>query len=69
MHPLHHLRMGLTLRYILDFAINNKKSVALTNVVHILATMRWVSFPGIHIVAINFSNLHSNTMALLGYDL
>ena len=66
---LSHPDAGLTLQYILDFAVDNEKSVALTNVVHSLAASGWALFPGIHAVVDNFSNLHSNTVALLGYDL
>lgn len=65
--PLPHPDIGLTLKYILDFATDNDKSVALTNVVHSLTTTGWASFPGIHTCADNFTNLHSDTVAFLGY--
>lgn len=67
-HPLRHPTMGLTLQYILDFTMDNEKSVAFTNVVHSLATIGWALFPSIHTVADNFSNLHLDIIALLGYD-
>ena len=38
-HPLLHHDIDLTLQYILDFAIDNEKAVALTNIVHSLATI------------------------------
>lgn len=66
--PLPHPTMGLTLQYILNFMMDNEKSVAFTNVVHSLATIGWAWFPGIHTVVDNFSNLHLDTIALLGYD-
>lgn len=66
--PLPHPDLGLTLQYILDFALDNKKSVALTSVVHVLSTIGWALFPGIHTVEDNFNNLHSDMVALLGYD-
>lgn len=66
--PLPHLDIGLTLQYILDFVMDNKKSIALTNVVHSLATMGWALFPSIHAVTDNFCNLHLDIVALLGYD-
>lgn len=68
MHPLSHPIMGLTLQYIHDFVRDNKKSVTLTNVVHSLATTGWALFPDIHTVADNYSDLHSDTVALFGYD-
>ena len=67
-HPLRHPTMGLTLQYILDFTMDNEKSVAFTNVVHSLATIGWALFPGIHTMTNNFSNLHLDTIALFGYD-
>ena len=66
--PLPHPSVGLTLDYILACAADQNKSVALTNVVHNLATMGWALFPGIQNGAENFSTLHSDTVALLGYD-
>lgn len=66
--PLSHPDAGLTLQYILEFAVDNDKYVALTNVVHSLAASGWATFPGIHAVVDNYSNLHTNTVALLGYD-
>ena len=66
--PLSHPEAGLTLQYILDFAQDNEKSVALTNVVRNLEASGWASFPVIHSVVDSFSNLHSDTVALLGYD-
>ena len=66
--PLPHPNVGLTLDYILACAADQNKSVALTNVVHNLATMGWALFPGIQNGAENFSTLHSDTVALLGYD-
>ena len=69
MHPLSHPTMSLTLQYILNSVMDNEKSVALTNVVNHLAILGWILFPSIHTMMDNFSNLHSNTIALLGYDL
>ena len=66
--PLPHPDVGLTLDYILDFAVDNEKSVALTNVVHNLATTSWALFPGIQSAVYNYSNLHSDIVALLGYE-
>lgn len=66
--PLAHLDVGLTLQSILDFAVDTEKSVALTHVVHNLAATGWASFPGIHSVVDNFSNLHLDTVGLLGYN-
>lgn len=66
--PLPHPNLGLTFQYILDFALDNEKSVALTNVVQTLATTGWAMFPGIHLASDTFSNLHTNTVSLLGYD-
>ena len=66
--PLPHPFLGLTVQDILDFAIDKEKSVALTNVVHGLATTGWALFPGIREVTDTFSNLHTDTVALLGYD-
>ena len=66
--PLPHPAAGLTLDYILDFAVDSEKSVALTNVVHNLATSGWTFFPGINYANDNFSNMHSDTVALLGYE-
>ena len=65
--PLPHLDACLTLDYILDFAVDNEKFVALTNVMHNIATTGWVLFLGIQYVVDNYSNLHSDTVALLGY--
>jgi hypothetical protein len=66
--PLSHPDAGLTLQYILDFAVDTEKSVSLTNVVHNLEASGWNLFPIIHSVVDSFSNLHSDTVALLGYD-
>ena len=66
-HLLHHA-LGLTLQCILDFALDNDKSVALTNVVHMLGSIGWALFPAIHIVGDNYSSLHSDIIALLGYN-
>ena len=66
--PLPHPAVGLTLDCILDFAVDSEKSVALTNVVHNLATIGWAFFPDIHSVVDSYSNLHSDTVALLGYE-
>ena len=66
--PFPHLDIGLTVQYILDFANNKDKSVALMNIVHSLATTGWALFLGIQEVTNTFSNLHSDTVALLGYD-
>ena len=66
--PLPHPDASLTLDYILDFAVDNDKSVALTNVVHNLAITGWASFPGIKSALDSYSNLHSDTVALLGYE-
>ena len=66
--PLPHPKVGLTFDYILACAVDQDKSVALTNVVHNLATMGWAIFPGIQNAAESFSTLHSDTVALLGYD-
>ena len=65
--PLAHPEVGLTLKYILEFATDNHNSVALTNVVHSLSSTGWALFPDIHTVADTLSNLHSDTVALLGY--
>lgn len=65
--PLAHPEVGLTLKYILEFATDNHNSVALTNVVHSLSSTGWALFPDIHIVADTLSNLHSDTVTLLGY--
>ena len=66
--PLPHPDTGLTLQCILDFVVDSEKSVALTNVVHNLASTGWALFPGILSVHDNFSRLHSDTVALLGYE-
>ena len=66
--PLAHPNIGLTFQSILDYAVDNEKSVALTNVVRTLATTGWALFPGIQYVVDSYSNLHSDTVALLGYD-
>lgn len=42
--PLPHPDLGLTLQYILDFATDNDKSVALTNVVQSLSSTGWALF-------------------------
>ena len=67
--PLSHLDLGLTLQCILDFTLDNEKSVALTNVVHMLGSIGWALFPTIHTVGVNFSSFHFDTVALLGYNL
>ena len=67
-HHLPHPNTCLILEYILNFAVDNEKSVALTNVVHNLATIGWVLFPGIQSLVDNYNNLHSDTIALLGYE-
>ena len=66
--PLPHHNLGPTFQYILDFALDNEKSVALTNVVQILPATGWTMFLGIHLAANTFGNLHSDTVSLLGYD-
>lgn len=66
--PLSHPDTGLTLQLILDFAVDREKSVALTNVVHNLELSGWATFPVINSVVDSYSNLHSDTVALLGYD-
>lgn len=65
--PLPHPTMGLNLQSMLDFAMDNEKSVAFTNVVNNIATIGWSLFPSILTVTDNFSNLHSDKIALLGY--
>ena len=66
--PLLHPTMGLTLQYMLDFAVDNEKFVAFTNVVNKIATIGWSLFPSILTVTDNFSNLHLDKIALLGYN-
>ena len=66
--PLPHPNAGLTLEYIVDFAEDSEKSVALTNVVHNLAIVRRAFFPRIQSVVDNYNVLHSDTVALLGYE-
>ena len=66
--PLPHSDVGLTLDNILAFASDNDKFVALTNVVHNLATIGWALFPGIQSMVESYSVLHLDTVALLGYD-
>lgn len=66
--PRAHHAIGLTLQYILDLTRGNNKSAALTNVVQSLLAMGGALFPRIHTTVDIFSNLHSNRVALLGYD-
>jgi hypothetical protein len=67
--PLAHPFRGLTLDNILDIARDSKKSVALTNIVHTLSTIGWAMFPSMHTAIDTFGTLHSDVLALLGYDL
>lgn len=66
--PLSHPDAGLTLQCILDFAVDREKSVALTNIVQNLEASGWALFPGLDSVVDSFTNLHSDTVALLGYE-
>lgn len=66
--PLAYIERGLILKNILDIFWDNKKFVVLTYVVHSLSTMGWALFPGIYTAYNTFSNLHSDILALLGYD-
>ena len=64
----HHER-GVTLKNILDIARDHKKFVAWTNIVYNFLIMNWALFSGIHTTCDTFSNLHSNILILLSYDL
>ena len=65
---IHHLK-GLTLNYILDIIQDSKKSIVLTNTAHSLSTMGWTLFPGMHTAVETFNTLHSDVLALFGYEL
>ena len=41
----------------------------LTNIMHNLSTIGWAMFLSMHIAIETFSTLHSDVLALLGYDL
>jgi hypothetical protein len=67
--PLVHPLRGLTLNNILDIARDSNKSIVLTNIAYSLSTIGWAMFPSMHTAVETFSTLHSDVMALLGYDL
>ena len=67
--PLAHHVRGLTLNNIINSARNSEKSVVLTNLVQSLSTIGWIMFPSIHTATETFSTIHSDVLALLGYDL
>ena len=60
---------GLTLSNIINSARDSEKSVVLTNIVQSLSTIGWTMFPSMHTATETFSTLHSDVLALLGYDL
>lgn len=66
--PLAHPIKGLVLDYILDLAQSKEYSVALCQIVQSLPHQGWSSFPGIHGALDTFSDLHADTVALLGYE-
>ena len=66
--PLAHPTKGLDLKYLLELARSKDYSVALTVIVQSLPHQGWSTFPGIHGALDNFSELHADTVALLGYD-
>ena len=66
--PLAHPTNGLGLEYLLDLARSKDHSVSLTMVVQNMPSMGWMSFPGILDAVEPFSALHSDVVALLGYE-
>ena len=59
---------GLHLQYILDIARSQDYFVALSMIVQGLPHTGWLAFPGIYGAVDTFSELHADTVALLGYD-
>ena len=66
--PLAHPTRGLDLNYMLDLVRSKEYSVALSVIVQGLPHQGWTTFPGIHVALENYSELHADTVALLGYD-
>lgn len=66
--PLAHPTKGLGLGYLLDLARSKDYSVALCNIVQGLPHQGWSTFPGIEGALDTYSELHADTVALLGYD-
>ena len=66
--PLAHPIKGLGLDYILELARSKDYSVALCVIVQSLPHQGWSTFPGMHGTLDTFSELHADTVALLGYD-
>ena len=66
--PLSHPDVGLSIPYLRSFAHHEEKSSVLKNVVQSLSTTGLLLFPNIDSGVDNLSNLHSDSVALLGQD-
>lgn len=66
--PLAHPTKGLDLQYMLELVRGKEYSVALSVIVQGLPHEGWPTFPGIQDAVDTFSDLHSDTVALLGYN-
>lgn len=66
--PLAHPTKGLDLQYILELVRDRENSVALSVIAQALPHEGWPSFPSMMDAVDTFSDLHSDTVALLGYN-
>jgi hypothetical protein len=66
--PLVHPTKGLHLQYIFDLAYSKDYYVSLSMIVQGLPHTGWIAFSDIYGALDIFSELHANTIALLGYD-